>query len=116
MNVACFFCLIFVFFSKVHVVQASEFRAVSVEIINKVTSERSEVELSIGKETIFENILIYAKKCAFNIDNNTSYVFMEVSFTNEKKIFSGWLSSDSISLNSVQNSIYDINVISNCYK
>jgi len=92
-----------------------------IKILDKVSSKTSTVELKIGKEVEFKNLLIKSLKCENSkFDDNpeiTAYIqVIDKTNTNNDEVFvfNGWSFSSSPSLKPFDHPIYDIWLMS-CY-
>ena len=92
-----------------------------IKILDKVSSKTSTVELKIGKEVGFKNLLIKSLKCENSkFDDNpeiTAYIqVIDKTNTNNDEvfIFNGWSFSSSPSLKPFDHPVYDIWLMS-CY-
>tara|TARA_B110000196_G_scaffold270859_1_gene246071 strand:- start:140 stop:556 length:417 start_codon:yes stop_codon:yes gene_type:complete len=86
-----------------------------IKILDKVSSKTSTVELKIGKEIEFKNLLIKSLKCENSkFDDNpeiTAYIqVIDKTNTNNDEVFvfNGWSFSSSPSLNPFDHPVYDI--------
>ena len=86
-----------------------------IKILDKVSSKTSTVELKIGKEVEFKNLLIKSLKCENSkFDDNpeiTAYIqVIDKTKTNNDEvfIFNGWSFSSSPSLKPFDHPVYDI--------
>ena len=92
-----------------------------IKILDKVSSKTSTVELKIGKEVEFKNLLIKSLKCENSkFDDNpeiTAYIqVIDTTNTNNDEVFvfNGWSFSSSPSLKPFDHPVYDIWLMS-CY-
>ncbi len=92
-----------------------------IKILDKVSSKTSTVELKIGKEIKFKNLLIKSLKCENSkFDDNpeiTAYIqVIDKTNTNNDEVFvfNGWSFSSSPSLKPFDHPVYDIWLMS-CY-
>jgi len=92
-----------------------------IKILDKVSSKTSTVELKIGEETEFKNLLIKSQKCENSkFDDNpeiTAYIqVIDTTNTNNDEVFvfNGWAFSSSPSLKPFDHPVYDIWLMS-CY-
>jgi len=92
-----------------------------IKILDKVSSKTSTVELKIGKEIEFKNLLIKSLKCENSkFDDNpeiTAYIqVIDKTNTNNDEVFvfNGWSFSSSPSLKPFDHPVYDIWLMS-CY-
>ena len=92
-----------------------------IKILDKVSSKTSTVELKIGKEVEFKNLLIKSLKCENSkFDDNpeiTAYIqVIDKTNTNNDEVFvfNGWAFSSSPSLKPFDHPVYDIWLMS-CY-
>ena len=92
-----------------------------IKILDKVSSKTSTVELKIGKEIKFKNLLIKSLKCENSkFDDNpeiTAYIqVIDKTKTNNDEVFvfNGWAFSSSPSLKPFDHPVYDIWLMS-CY-
>ena len=86
-----------------------------IKILDKVSSKTSTVELKIGKEIEFKNLLIKSLKCENSkFDDNpeiTAYIqVIDKTNTNNDEVFvfNGWAFSSSPSLKPFDHPVYDI--------
>ena len=92
-----------------------------IKILDKVSSKTSTVELKIGEEIEFKNLLIKSLKCENSkFDDNpeiTAYIqVIDKTSTNNDEVFvfNGWAFSSSPSLKPFDHPVYDIWLMS-CY-
>jgi len=92
-----------------------------IKILDKVSSKTSTVELKIGEEIEFKNLLIKSQKCENSkFDDNpeiTAYIqVIDKTNTNNDEVFvfNGWSFSSSPSLKPFDHPVYDIWLMS-CY-
>ena len=90
-------------------------------ILDKVSSKTSSVKIKIGKELIFQNLLINVLKCQnskFDDDPEiTAYMQVkDLKSTNNNKvyIFNGWTFASSPSIRPFDHPVYDI-WLKKCY-
>ena len=94
---------------------------VQIKILDKVSSKNSKLEIEIGKEKKFKNLLIKALKCKnseFN-DNPEITAYLQVKDISNKSndkvfVFNGWTFSSSPSIRPFDHPVYDIWLIK-CY-
>jgi len=86
-----------------------------IKILDKVSSKTSTVELKIGKEVEFKNLLIKSLKCENSkFDDNpeiTAYIqVIDKTNTNNDEVFvfNGWAFSSSPSVSPFDHPVYDI--------
>ena len=86
-----------------------------IKILDKVSSKTSTVELKIGKEIEFKNLLIKSLKCENSkFDDNpeiTAYIqVIDKTKTNNDEVFvfNGWAFSSSPSISPFDHPVYDI--------
>ena len=86
-----------------------------IKILDKVSSKTSTVELKIGKEVGFKNLLIKSLKCENSkFDDNpeiTAYIqVIDKTKTNNDEVFvfNGWAFSSSPSIRPFDHPVYDI--------
>ena len=96
-------------------------RFVKIKILDKVSSKNSELEIEIGKEKNFKNLLIKALKCKNSEfdDNPEITAYLQVKDTSDKSndevfVFNGWTFSSSPSITPFDHPVYDIWLIK-CY-
>ena len=94
---------------------------VKIKILDKVSSKNSELEIEIGKEKNFKNLLIKALKCKNSEfdDNPEITAYLQVKDTSDKSndevfVFNGWTFSSSPSLRPFDHPVYDI-WLTKCY-
>ena len=92
-----------------------------IKILDKVSSKTCTVELKIGKEVEFKNLLIKSLKCENSkFDDNpeiTAYIqVIDKTNTNNDEVFvfNGWAFSSSPSLKPFDHPVYDIWLM-NCF-
>ena len=110
------FCF-FLFLDKSNSKDSQSFggKFLEIKILDKVSSKTSTVELKIGKEIEFKNLLIKSLKCENSkFDDNpeiTAYIqVIDKTNTNNDEVFvfNGWSFSSSPSLNPFDHPVYDI--------
>jgi len=124
-----FLILIFLQFFLFHSILKSEInsqvknneRFVKIKILDKVSSKNNELEIEIGKEKKFKNLLIKALKCKNSeFDDNpeiTAYLQVkDISDTSNDEVFvfNGWTFSSSPSIKPFDHPVYDI-WLTKCY-
>ena len=94
---------------------------IEIKILDKVSSKTNTIELKIGKEVEFKNLLIKSLKCENSkFDDNpeiTAYIqVIDKTNTNNDEVFvfNGWAFSSSPSLKPFDHPVYDIWLMS-CY-
>ena len=94
---------------------------VQIKILDKVSSKNSKLEIEIGKEKKFKNLLIKALKCKNSEfdDNPEITAYLQVKDISDKSndevfVFNGWTFSSSPSLRPFDHPVYDIWLIK-CY-
>ena len=103
-------------------VQANDVeKFVQIKILDKVSSKNSKLEVEIGKEAKFKNLLIKALKCKNSeFDDNpeiTAYLQVQdisVNSNDEVFVFNGWTFSSSPSITPFDHPVYDI-WLTKCY-
>ena len=94
---------------------------VQIKILDKVSSKNSKLEIEIGKEKKFKNLLIKVLKCKNSEfdDNPEITAYLQVKDISDKSndevfVFNGWTFSSSPSINPFDHPVYDIWLIK-CY-
>ena len=94
---------------------------VQIKILDKVSSKNSELEIEIGIEKKFKNLLIKALKCKNSEfdDNPEITAYLQVKDISNKSndevfVFNGWTFSSSPSIKPFDHPVYDIWLIK-CY-
>ena len=94
---------------------------VQIKILDKVSSKNSELEIKIGNEKKFKNLLIKALKCKNSEfdDNPEITAYLQVKDTSDKSndevfVFNGWTFSSSPSIKPFDHPVYDI-WLTKCY-
>ena len=94
---------------------------VQIKILDKVSSKNSELEIEIGKEKKFKNLLIKALKCKNSEfdDNPEITAYLQVKDISDKSndevfVFNGWTFSSSPSIRPFDHPVYDI-WLTKCY-
>ena len=94
---------------------------VQIKILDKFSSKNSELEIEIGKEKKFKNLLIKALKCKNSEfdDNPEITAYLQVKDTSNKSndevfVFNGWTFSSSPSIRPFDHPVYDI-WLTKCY-
>ena len=107
-----FHLFIFIIYSQK--VNANE-KFVELIILDKVSSKTSNIEMKIGEELIFQNLLINVLKCQnskFDDDPEiTAYMQVtDLKSTNNDKVyvFNGWTFASSPSIRPFDHPVYDI--------
>ena len=88
---------------------------VQIKILDKVSSKNNKLEIEIGKEKKFKNLLIKALKCKNSEfdDNPEITAYLQVKDTSDKSndevfVFNGWTFSSSPSVRPFDHPVYDI--------
>ena len=96
-------------------------KIVLIKILDKVSSKNTKLEIEIGKEKKFKNLLIKILKCKNSeFDDNpeiTAYIQVRDltnKNNNEVFVFNGWMFSSSPSITPFDHPVYDVWLIS-CY-
>ena len=94
---------------------------VQIKILDKVSSKNSKLEIEIGKEKKFKNLLIKVLKCKNSEfdDNPEITAYLKVKDISDKSndevfVFNGWTFSSSPSIRPFDHPVYDIWLIK-CY-
>ena len=94
---------------------------VQIKILDKVSSKNNKLEIEIGKEKKFKNLLIKALKCKNSEfdDNPEITAYLQVKDISDKSndevfVFNGWTFSSSPSIRPFDHPVYDIWLIK-CY-
>ena len=124
-----FLILIFLQFFLFHSILKSEINSqvknneqfVKIKILDKVSSKNNELEIEIGKEKKFKNLLIKALKCKNSEfdDNPEITAYLQVKDISDKSndevfVFNGWTFSSSPSIKPFDHPVYDI-WLTKCY-
>ena len=107
--------------SEVSTKNQNEGKFVEIKILDKVSSKNSKLEIQLGKETKFKNLLIKALKCKNSEfdDNPEVTAYLQVKDTSNKSndevfVFNGWTFSSSPSIRPFDHPVYDI-WLTKCY-
>jgi hypothetical protein len=107
--------------SEVNTKSQNEGKFVEIKILDKVSSKNSKLEIQLGKETKFKNLLIKVLKCKNSEfdDNPEVTVYLQVKDTSNKSndevfVFNGWTFSSSPSIRPFDHPVYDI-WLTKCY-
>ena len=107
--------------SEVDTKSQNEGKFVEIKILDKVSSKNSKLEIQLGKETKFKNLLIKALKCKNSEfdDNPEVTAYLQVKDTSNKSndevfVFNGWTFSSSPSIRPFDHPVYDI-WLTKCY-
>ena len=94
---------------------------VQIKILDKISSKNNELEIEIGKEKKFKNLLIKALKCKNSEfdDNPEITAYLQVKDISDKSndevfVFNGWTFSSSPSIKPFDHPVYDI-WLTKCY-
>ena len=100
---------------------ADEVSFVEIKILDKISSQTSQLSLKVGEENNFENLIIKILKCKNSeFDDNpeiTAYMqVQDITLKNNDKVFvfNGWTFSSSPSVSLFDHPVYDIWLIK-CY-
>ena len=109
------------FFSVAKSETVNDEKFVEIKILDKISSKNSKLEIEIGKETKFKNLLIKALKCKNSeFDDNpeiTAYLQVkDLTNTNNDEVFvfNGWTFSSSPTVRPFDHPVYDI-WLTKCY-
>ena len=107
--------------SEVNTKSQNEGKFVEIKILDKVSSKNSKLEIQLGKETKFKNLLIKVLKCKNSEfdDNPEVTAYLQVKDTSNKSndevfVFNGWTFSSSPSVRPFDHPVYDI-WLTKCY-
>ena len=107
--------------SEVNTKKQNEGKFVEIKILDKVSSKNSKLEIQLGKETKFKNLLIKVLKCKNSEfdDNPEVTAYLQVKDTSNKSndevfVFNGWTFSSSPSIRPFDHPVYDI-WLTKCY-
>ena len=107
--------------SEVNTESQNEGKFVEIKILDKVSSKNSKLEIQLGKEIKFKNLLIKALKCKNSEfdDNPEVTAYLQVKDTSNKSndevfVFNGWTFSSSPSIRPFDHPVYDI-WLTKCY-
>ncbi len=107
--------------SEVSTKNQNEGKFVEIKILDKVSSKNSKLEIQLGKETKYKNLLIKALKCKNSEfdDNPEVTAYLQVKDTSNKSndevfVFNGWTFSSSPSIRPFDHPVYDI-WLTKCY-
>jgi len=117
--------IIFLFFSNVKSETNTQInnvkKFVEIKILDKVSSKNSKLEIEVGKETKYKNLLIKALKCKNSEfdDNPEITAYLQVKDISNKSndevfVFNGWTFSSSPSVRPFDHPVYDI-WLTKCY-
>ena len=109
------------FFSVAKSETVNDEKFVEIKILDKVSSKNSKLEIEIGKETKFKNLLIKVLKCKNSEfdDNPEITAYLQVKDTSNKTndevfVFNGWTYASSPSIRRFDHPVYDI-WLTKCY-
>jgi len=116
------FCFLLMFAEFDKKVQANDvMKFVEIKILDKVSSKNSKLEVEIGKEVKFKNLLIKSLKCKNSEfdDNPEITAYLQVKDISDKSndevfVFNGWTFSSSPSITPFDHPVYDI-WLTKCY-
>ena len=107
--------------SEVNTKNQNEGKFIEIKILDKVSSKNSKLEIQLGKETKFKNLLIKVLKCKNSEfdDNPEVTAYLQVKDTSNKSndevfVFNGWTFSSSPSIRPFDHPVYDI-WLTKCY-
>tara|TARA_B100000902_G_scaffold399447_1_gene470321 strand:+ start:729 stop:1136 length:408 start_codon:yes stop_codon:yes gene_type:complete len=124
-KVKILFLIVILFFLPSKLLQSSntslEGNFIEIKVLDKVSSKNYKLNIKIGKEKVFKNILIKPLKCKNSEfdDNPEITAYLQVKdLKNEDKdevfIFNGWTFSSSPALRPFDHPVYDI-WLTKCY-
>jgi len=107
--------------SEINTKNQNEEKFVEIKILDKVSSKNSKLEIQIGKETKFKNLLIKVLKCKNSEFDDSPEVtaYLQVKDVSDQSndevfVFNGWTFSSSPSVRPFDHPVYDIWLIK-CY-
>ena len=107
--------------SEINTKNKNEGKFVEIRILDKVSSKNSKLEIQIGEEKKFKNLLIKALKCKNSEfdDNPEVTAYLQVKDISNKSndevfVFNGWTFSSSPSIRPFDHPVYDI-WLTKCY-
>ena len=108
-----FFFLILLLFNFQTSAETVDF--VEIKILDKVSSQTSQLKLNILEETKFENLIIKVLKCKNSEFDDNPEIIAYLQVKNLKNIgndevfvFNGWTFSSSPSINTFDHPVYDL--------
>ena len=108
-------------FKAIVINQSGEKFSREIKILDKISSKNSKLEIQLGKETKFKNLLIKALKCKNSeFDDNpeiTAYLqVIDITSTDNDKVFvfNDWTFASSPSIRPFDHPVYDI-WLTKCY-
>ncbi len=122
LKVLVLFMFVFTFSLQVKAFTNIPQNTAKIRALNKQTGKTKDIEIPVGDEQIFENILIHVFACYTRPEDETpeNSVFVKVNETNAsfkeelnsvklgQTVFSGWMFSSSPSLVAMEHPNYDI--------
>ena len=107
--------------SEINTKNQNEEKFVEIKILDKVSSKNSKLEIQIGKETKFKNLLIKVLKCKNSEFDDSPEVtaYLQVKDVSDQSndevfVFNGWTFSSSPSVRPFDHPVYDI-WLKKCY-
>lgn len=81
-----------------------------VQVLNKAAGKVQTLNISVGEVANFEklNILVRSCKQSDPFDAENFYAFVEISKTDDTKVFSNWMDRNNPGIRPVQNPDYDV--------
>ncbi len=120
-NFLLIFFSLFLFFSNANSETINDGKFVEIKILDKVSSKNSKLEIEIGEEKKFKNLLIRALKCKNSEfdDNPEITAYLQVQDLSNKSndevfVFNGWTFSSGPSIRPFDHPVYDI-WLTRCY-
>ena len=124
-KIKTFLLIVFLFSQLFTLSHSNEFNVqgnfLEIKVLDKVSSKNYKLNIKIGEEKIFKNILIKPLKCKNSEfdDNPEITAYIQVSDLTKKDkddvfVFNGWMFSSSPSITPFDHPVYDIWLVS-CY-
>ena len=124
-KIKTFLLIVFLFSQLFTLSHSNEFNVqgnfLEIKVLDKVSSKNYKLNIKIGEEKIFKNILIKPLKCKNSeFDDNpeiTAYIQVrDLTYKNNDEVFvfNGWMFSSSPSITPFDHPVYDVWLIK-CY-
>ena len=98
---------------------ATDAKKAKLQILNKINAEKHEVQATLDKKTIFQDLEIKLRRCRKSDvqEKSENLALLEIyditKDTPREQVFYGWMFSSSPALSAMEHPIYDV-IVLNC--
>lgn len=93
----------------------SDYEKAEVIILNKITAKSEKTILTIGNVSLMGDLSFILNRCVkwnrHNISEYLAHLTIKERIANQSILFSGWLFSNNLSINSFQNPVFEVMMV-----